>query len=82
MCIVGHLSRVTGIVSALLKSVVCVRGCSWNRLTGGAPLTERTRLNVREFTLNPLVQKVSSTMGHLIKWIESGVNSGVIFFNQ
>ena len=37
-------------------------GCSWNRLTGGAPLTERTRLNVREFTLHPLVQKVSSTM--------------------
>lgn len=29
----------------------------WNRLTGDPPITERTRLNVRELTLSPVEQK-------------------------
>ena len=37
---------------------VCVCGCRWNRLTGDPPITERTRLNVRELTLSPVEQKV------------------------
>ena len=41
--------------------VQCECACRWSRLTGDPPLTERTRLNVREFTLNPGV-KVSGSV--------------------
>jgi len=39
--------------------------CRWTRLTGTAPVVEHTRLNVREFMLNP-VEQVSSSSCELL----------------